>query len=106
MTNRPNLPSFNAHDVDVRRRATRGGKNRPLRVRVQMINFRVVEECYRAVSRDVHTSPQTIESIERERENAAPKKLRVGVLGRAHTSSKPLENTVNTVQNFKNCSEN
>lgn len=40
----------------------------------------------------------------------APKKdpffLRVGVLGRAHTSSKPLENTVNTVQNFKNCSEN
>ena len=32
--------------------------------------------------------------------------LRVGVLGRAHTSSKPLENTVNTVQSFKNCSEN
>ena len=32
--------------------------------------------------------------------------LRVGVLGRAHTSSKPFENTVNTVQNFKNCSEN
>ena len=27
--------------------------------------------------------------------------MRVGVLGRAHTSSKPLENTVNTVQNFE-----
>ena len=30
--------------------------------------------------------------------------LRAGVLGRAHTSSKPLENTANTVQHFKNCS--
>ena len=28
---------------------------------------------------------------------------RAGVLGRAHTSSKALENTVSTVQNFKTC---